>query len=164
MTRTSLQDFNCSLARTADIIGDKWTLLILRDVFFGVSTFSQFQKSLGVARNILADRLDKLVRHEVLEKVPTRPGVERFTYRLTERGEGLVPVLIAISQWGDEWVFGKGAEPLRFVDRERSEPIQTLCVQSRDGRRLTTADIRPTPGPAADERILKLFGNRSVST
>jgi DNA-binding HxlR family transcriptional regulator len=164
MTRTSLKAFNCSLARTADIIGDKWTLLILRDAFFGASTFSQFQKSLGVARNILADRLEKLVEHDVLEKVPTRPGVERYTYHLTERGQALVPVLIAITQWGDKWLFGEGAEPLRFIDREQGQPIRTVDVQSLDGRSLTATDIIPTPGPAADERILQASGNRSKST
>jgi DNA-binding HxlR family transcriptional regulator len=164
MTRTSLKEFNCSLARTADIIGDKWTLLILRDGFFGASTFSQFQKSLGVARNILADRLEKLVQNEVLVKVQTRPGVERYTYHLTERGQGLVPILIAFTQWGDKWVFGEGAEPLRFVDRKQGLPIRSVQVQSSDGRSLTPTDISPTPGPAADERILKAFGNRSKPT
>jgi DNA-binding HxlR family transcriptional regulator len=161
MTRTSLKSFNCSLARTVDIIGDKWTLLILRDAFFGASTFSQFQKSLGVARNILADRLEKLVAHEVLEKVQTRPGVERYTYHLTERGQALVPVLIAITQWGDKWVFGEGAEPLKFMDREQGEPIQTIAVRSRDGRSLRATDIIPAPGPAADQRTMKASGNRS---
>jgi len=163
MTRTSLKEFNCSLARTADIIGDKWTLLILRDAFFGASTFSQFQKSLGVARNILADRLEKLVQYEVLKKVQTRPGVERYSYHLTERGRGLVPVLVAITQWGDKWVFGEGSEPLRFIDREQGQPIRIMCVQSSDGRSLTSTDIQPTPGPSADERILNVFGNRSKS-
>jgi DNA-binding HxlR family transcriptional regulator len=161
MTRTSLKEFNCSLARTADIIGDKWTLLILRDAFFGASTFSQFQKSLGVARNILADRLEKLVQHEVLEKVQTRPGVERYGYHLTERGRALVPVLVSITQWGDTWIFGEGAEPLRFMDRQQGRPIQPIEVRSGDGRCLGAADIIPTPGPAADEQILRAFGPRS---
>lgn len=164
MTRTSLKAFNCSLARTADIIGDKWTLLILRDAFFGASTFSHFQKSLGVARNILADRLEKLVEHEVLEKVATRPGVERYTYHLTERGQALVPALIAITQWGDKWVFGEGAEPLQFIDREQGQPIRAMSVQSSDGRNITAKDIIAKPGPAADERVLKVLGNRSDAT
>jgi DNA-binding HxlR family transcriptional regulator len=162
MTRTSLRAFNCSLARTADIIGDKWTLLILRDAFFGASTFSQFQKSLGVARNILTDRLEKLVQHEVLEKVPTRPGVARYTYHLTERGLALVPVLISITQWGDKWVFGEGAEPLLFLDREQGKPICPIQVESRDGRNLTAADITPAHGPGADQRILTASLNRST--
>ena len=161
MTRTSLKEFNCSLARTADIIGDKWTLLILRDAFFGASTFSRFQQSLGVARNILADRLDKLVAYEVLEKVPTRPGVERYTYHLTERGQALMPILIAMTQWGDRWVFGEGAEPLVFVDREQGQPIRSIQVQSQDDRKLTARDIAANPGPAADKPIVQASLNRS---
>lgn len=157
MTRTSLKDFNCSLARTADIIGDKWTLLILRDAFFGASAFSQFQKSLGVARNILADRLEKLVEHQVLEKVQTRPGVERYSYHLTERGRALVPVLVSLTQWGDQWVFGEGHEPIRFLDRKTGQPVQALKVRSNDGRALCAADITVAPGPAADARILEAF-------
>lgn len=161
MTRTSLKEFNCSLARTADIIGDKWTLLILRDAFFGASTFSQFQKNLGVARNILADRLEKLVGHEVLEKVPTRPGVERYTYHLSERGQALVPILIAMTQWGDQWVFGEGAEPLLFVDRAQGRPIRPIQVRSQDDRQLTATDITANPGPAADRKIVQASLNRS---
>lgn len=129
------------MARTADIIGDKWTLLILRDAFFGGTTFSQFQKSLGVARNILSDRLEKLVEHDVLEKTPVRPGVERYHYQLTERGRDLVPVLIAITQWGDRWIFGEGNEPFQFFDKAGGEPILPVEVQSRSGKALTADDI-----------------------
>lgn len=141
MTRTSLKHFHCSMARTADIIGDKWTLLILRDAFFGGTSFSQFQKSLGVARNILSDRLEKLVDHGVLAKTPVRPGVERYTYELTERGRDLVPVLIAITQWGDRWIFGEGNEPFAFFDKASGEPIQQVEVQSSSGAALTADDI-----------------------
>lgn len=141
MTRTSLKHFHCSMARTADIIGDKWTLLILRDAFFGETTFSQFQKSLGVARNILSDRLEKLVEHGVLEKNPVRPGVERYTYELTERGRDLVPVLIAITQWGDRWIFGEGNEPFTFYDKADGKRILPVEVLSSAGKALNADDI-----------------------
>jgi DNA-binding HxlR family transcriptional regulator len=141
MTRTSFKDFPCSMARTADIIGDKWTLLILRDAFFGASTFSQFQKSLGVARNILSDRLDKLVQFGVLDKQPVRPGVERYTYTLTERGQDLTPVLIAITQWGDRWTFGEGKAPVQFYEKDSDTPIRAVEVQSSEGRPLRAQDI-----------------------
>lgn len=163
MTRTSLKEFNCSLARTADIIGDKWTLLILRDAFFGASAFSQFHKSLGVARNILADRLEKLVEHEILEKRQSRPGVARYTYHLTERGQALAPVLIAITQWGDEWIFGQGAEPLHFLDRKQGKPIQSVNVRSSNGQSLGAGDIYIAPGPGADQRIVQAFGTHTTS-
>ena len=145
MTRTSLKHFHCSMARTADILGDKWTLLILRDAFFGASTFSQFQKNLGVARNILTDRLEKLVEFGVLDKAPTRPGVERFTYSLSERGQDLAPVLVAMTQWGDRWIFGEGNEPFLFFDKDEDTPIRTVEVQSQEGRKLGAQDITARP-------------------
>lgn len=141
MTRTSLKHFPCSMARTADIIGDKWTLLILRDAFFGAHTFSEFQKSLGVARNVLTDRLEKLVAARVLEKRPTRPGVERYTYHLTERGHDLVPVLVSITQWGDRWLFGDDKGPVQFLDRASGKPIRPVEVQASNGETLCSQDI-----------------------
>lgn len=155
MTRTPFNDFNCSLARTADIIGDKWTLLILRDAFFGASTFSQFQKNLGVARNILTNRLDKLVSYQVLEKRQTRPGVDRYSYHLSERGLALMPVLIAMTQWGDRWVLGEGNEPVEFRDRKHGQAIAPIHVLSREGEPLDAMGIEIAPGPGADANILK---------
>jgi DNA-binding HxlR family transcriptional regulator len=155
MTRTPFNDFNCSLARTADIIGDKWTLLILRDAFFGATTFSQFQKNLGVARNILANRLDKLVSYQVMERRQSKPGVERYSYHLTERGLALVPVLVAMTQWGDSWVLGEGNEPIEFRDRNSGQKIAPLRVLSGKGEPLDTINIEVSPGPGADERIRK---------
>lgn len=151
MSRTSFQHFHCSLARVADIIGDKWTLLILRDAMFGLRSFSQFQKNLGVARNILADRLERLVEHGILEKAPIRPGVERYEYRLSASGKELLPILVAMLQWGDKWIFGNEGEPLRLIDREYGAPLQSVGVQARDGRYLKLEDLSfelgPNPGP-----------------
>jgi len=141
------------MARTADILGDKWTLLILRDAFFGTSTFSQFQKNLGVARNILTDRLEKLVEFGVLHKKPIRPGVERYEYTLTESGLDLTPVLIAMTQWGDRWIFGEGKEPFLFFDKNSDTPIQTVQVQSREGRTLQAEDITARPAPENHRKV-----------
>jgi DNA-binding HxlR family transcriptional regulator len=150
MTRTSLETFNCSLARSLEIVGDKWAMMIVRDAFYGVSTFSGFQRRLGIARNILADRLHSLVEHGILERAAARPDSERQAYRLTRQGRELFPVLVALTQWGDKWVLGPGKEPVRILDAETDAPIQPIAVQSRTGRYLEVNDVRFAPGPGAD--------------
>ena len=90
MSRTSLKDWPCAFARAADIIGDQWSLLILRDAFYGVNTWSGFQRSLKVARNVLADRLERLTDAGILERKPVRPGAQRYTYELTEAGHEFI--------------------------------------------------------------------------
>ena len=153
MTRTSMQDHNCSLARCIDIIGDKWTLLLIRDAFFGASSFSQFQRSLNIARNVLSNRLDTLVERDIFEKVQTKPNTERYTYHLTERGLALMQILLSIAQWGDEWISGKGCEPVQFIDNKLGQPIRKMKPVSADGRELNITEILATPGPGADQRI-----------
>ncbi len=157
MSRTSINHMRCSVAQAAEIIGDKWTMLILRDCFHGLKSFSHFQKNLGVARNILADRLDKLVSHGVLEKRATRPGVERYTYHLSEKGRALFPTIMALMQWGDEWVYDDDSIPVKIVDRQDGEPIELLEVRSADGRPLSLADVGFEPGPGADPALVRYY-------
>ena len=157
MTRTSLETFNCSLARALEILGDKWSMMIVRDAFYGVSTFSSFQRRLMIARNILTDRLQALVDHGVLEKVAARPDADRLVYRLTERGRDLFPVLVALVQWGDKWVLGPGNEPVRIVDAENGAPVQAVGVTARDGRYLEKRDVRFLAGPGANEATRAQF-------
>lgn len=147
MTRTSVKSMNCSIAQFAEIMGDRWSLLILRDAFVGVNTFSGFAKRLGVARNVLAERLENLVDHGIFERRRTRPEVERFTYELTPKGKALFPIGTAIMQWGDKWVFGSEGEPVRVLDRETGAPVQVVEVISRDGRMLELSDVQYAPGP-----------------
>ncbi len=158
MSRTSLSHMPCSLARTADILGDKWTLLILRDTFYGVSTFSDLRRNLGVAANVLSVRLERLMDEGILDKVAVRPGVERYRYHLTDKGKALFPVLIAMTQWGDKWIFGSEGEPVQFVDREHQAPVQDMAVQARDGRCLRPQDVTFRPGPSAHPRLMDVYG------
>lgn len=157
MTRTSLQDFNCSLARTVDIIGDKWMLLIIRDAFYGVQSFSEFQERLGLAKTVLSSRLQTLVDEDILKKVQTRPDVERYIYKLTPRGRDLFPVVVSLVQWGDRWVFGTGNEPVSILDKEQKAPIQPMGVQARSGAFLQPRDVSFAPGGGADDNTLALF-------
>ena len=159
MTRTSLQTHNCSMARTVDIIGDKWALMILRDAFYGFRTFSAFQTSLGIAKTVLSDRLQRLTEANVLEKIQTREGVDRSEYRLTTAGRDLFPVVIALVQWGDRWVFGPGREPMEILDRETGSPVLKVGVQARDGHQLTPRDVTFGPGPGATDETLAIFSS-----
>ena len=149
MTRKSLNHFNCSIAKTLDIIGDKWSMMIIRDAFFGVSSFSGFQTSLGIARNILSERLTHLVETGILEKRRTRPGVERFSYHLSERGRALMPLLVDLMQWGNTWITGQDNAPMILIERETGEPIQEMSIRSQDGRILSMPEIGVTLGPGA---------------
>lgn len=151
MTRTSLESFNCSLARSLDILGDKWAMLIIRDAFYGVSSFSSFLQRLGIARNVLTDRLNILVEGGVLERATARPDGERLVYRLTQQGRELFPVLVALTQWGDKWILGPGNEPVRILDADSGAPVQPVCVMSRDSRYLEVDAVTFVAGPGAND-------------
>src|SRR3954453_4732996 len=101
MLGNSYDDQVCSIARTLELIGERWTILIVRDAFLGVRRFDDFQRSLGIARNVLQNRLERLVEHEILERARYQERPERFEYRLTEKGLDLWPVLVSLISWGD---------------------------------------------------------------
>ena len=147
MKRKCLDTANCPIARTLDVIGDWWSLLIVRDAFLGKRRFSEFQKSLGLAKNILCVQLQKLVSHGVLTTGPTSDGSAYQEYRLTEKGHSLYLVLVALRQWGERNLFEKGELDLLLVDRETGQPVKALELRSQDGRLLGPADLR-TVSPA----------------
>ncbi len=142
MKRKCLDTANCPIARTLDVIGDWWSLLIVSDAFLGKRRFSEFQKSLGLAKNILCTRLRKLVSHGVLDACPASDGSAYQEYRLTEKGRSLYIVLVALRQWGERNLFEKGELDLLLVDRESGQPVKPLELRSQDGRLLGPADLR----------------------
>ncbi|WP_372572321.1 winged helix-turn-helix transcriptional regulator [Ruegeria jejuensis] len=152
MNTTPLQERDCSWARALHIFGDKWSILIIREAFAGVSKFSDFQRNIGLAKNILATRLDMLCEHEVMMRVPQREGSSRSAYVLTPKGQALFPIIVAIGQWGDKWIFGSKGEPVRIVDKETGSPVQPIAVFSHSGRHLNSSDVTMTAGPGASER------------
>ena len=152
MKRKSLEHFNCSWAQAAEAVGDKWSIMIIRDVFYGVKTFSAFVNNLGIAKNILTQRLEHLQKHGIIEKRPMGVGSNRYEYSLTEKGFGLFPAIVALGQWGDKWIFGEGKEPLIVVDLEKKEPLQMMQVQANDGRDLSLRDVTFVAGPSANEK------------
>ena len=126
---------NCSVARTLELVGERWTLLVVRDAFLGRRRFEEFQESLGIARNVLADRLAKLVEHGIFERVRYQERPERHEYRLTPKGRDLWHVLTALRQWGDRWAAPDGP-PLEMTHTACGHVVEAKPVCSRCGERL----------------------------
>lgn len=148
MERTSFVGMNCSVARTLEVIGDWWSLLIVREAFWGTRRFDDFQKHLGVSRNILTKRLQKLEADEILLRRPVSDAARRLEYVLTDRGRDLFPVLMALMQWGDRWQGGQRGAPV-VMHAPNGEPIAELRVRDTQGRVLAPREVRPQPGPGA---------------
>ncbi|WP_037913539.1 winged helix-turn-helix transcriptional regulator [Actinacidiphila yeochonensis] len=138
--RTRFDDSDCPVARSVDAIGDWWSLLIVRDAFDGSRRFGEFQRGLGVAKNILAARLRSLVAAGVLDTVPASDGSAYREYVLTPRGRGLFPVIVALRQWGEQNLFAPGEPHSELVDRGQGLPLRALEVRAADGRRLDADD------------------------
>ncbi|MFB7907141.1 winged helix-turn-helix transcriptional regulator [Kitasatospora sp. NPDC056076] len=140
--RTTHEESTCPVARPLDVVGDGWTLLIVRDAFDGLRRFGQFQKNLGLAKNILSARLTKLVANGVFELAPAADGSPYQEYLLTEKGRALFPVITALRQWGDDWFFVEGEPRARLVDRASGAPVAPVEVRSADGRPLGPDDAK----------------------
>jgi DNA-binding HxlR family transcriptional regulator len=138
--RTSHKDAACPVARPLDAIGDWWSLLIIRDAFDGLRRFGEFQKNLGLAKNILSARLRNLVEHGILDIVPASDGSVYQEYVLTEKGRGLFPLLVALRQWGEDYFFEPDEAHVLLVDRKRGLPVRRLELRAQDGRLLGPAD------------------------
>lgn len=156
--KTDLSELNCSLARTLEVVGDWWTLLIVRDAFLGVRRFGDFQRSLGIAKNILAARLERLAANDILR----RDGSEnRPVYHLTERGRALLPAMVALMQWGDRWVSAN--KPPVLVTDARGRPLAPVQLKS-DGNEVSAQTVRFHPGPGATARTRAFFSELSGSS
>ena len=140
--RTSLQGAECPVARSLDAIGDWWSLLIIRDAFDGICRFGEFQRNLGMAKNILAARLRTLVAHGIFQVVPASDGSAYQEYVLTEKGQGLFHLIIGLRQWGERFFYEEGEAHSQVVDRERRQPVQPLELRSADGRLLGPQDCQ----------------------
>ncbi len=150
MRRKSLSGAACPIARSLDVIGDWWSLLIVRDALRGMRRFSEFHKNLGVSKNILTRRLKTLVEQGILELTPASDGSAYQEYQLTEKGRGLFQVLVALGQWGQESLAAEGIQRMRLVDREHRQPVRKLEVRASDGRLLApgeTVMVRMEPPP-----------------
>ena len=153
--RTSFEHDDCPVARALDAIGDWWSILIIREALFGVSRFSEFQKKLGLAKNILAVRLRALVDQGILKTAPASDGSAYQEYLLTPKGHGTFPILVALRQWSEEFDARPEEIATILVDREKGRPVRKLELHAQDGRLLSEGDIALKRRPVAkqDRRV-----------
>ncbi|WP_434778940.1 winged helix-turn-helix transcriptional regulator [Neisseria sp. Ec49-e6-T10] len=130
----------CPVARALEVIGDKWTLMIIRDAFDGIKRFGEFQKNLGLAKNILSVRLKSLTSLGLLEILPASDGSAYKEYALTEKGRDLFPIIVVFRQWGEKYMFEVGEKLSILVDTKNSKPLNIIRVQSSTGMLITPQD------------------------
>jgi DNA-binding HxlR family transcriptional regulator len=130
----------CSLPAALEAMGERWSFLIIRAAFNGLHHFEEYQSALGIARNILANRLARLVEHGILARTPVPEDRRRIQYCLTPKGEALLPTMVALRQWGEVWETGSPAFPI-LVDQRDRRPIQPVAIHAEDGRVLTKAEL-----------------------
>jgi DNA-binding HxlR family transcriptional regulator len=152
MQRSSFREMNCSIGQSLEVVGEWWSLLIIRDAFLGVTRFDEFQERLGIARNVLNQRLSRLVDEGVFERVAYSERPPRFDYVLTEQGRDLWPVVVALRQWGDRWRAPDGP-PLQLVHRECGHITELVAVCAQCGDPVGPTDVSAVPGPGSPSTI-----------
>jgi DNA-binding HxlR family transcriptional regulator len=140
----------CPVARALDILGDRWALMIVRDAFDGIRRFGQFQESLGIARNILTDRLRQLTAAGILDMVPASDGSSYQEYVLTPKGNDLFPVIVMLRQWGERYLFVRGEKHSVLIDGTSGKPVPTITLRNIEGEPLV-----------ADQTWVRKVGARS---
>jgi DNA-binding HxlR family transcriptional regulator len=136
---------NCSVARSLAVVGERWTMLILREAFLGQRRFDDFQRNTGIARNILAARLRALVKHGIFQRVRRADRAGRVEYRLSDKGLDLYPVLVSLMRWGDQWLAGKDGPPLFLIHRGCGRTTQPAMVCTHCGAPLAAREMLAVP-------------------
>jgi DNA-binding HxlR family transcriptional regulator len=147
----SFAEMHCSIARTLDIIGDRWTPLVLRDIALGLSRFDAIHRDLGISRKVLAQRLQALVEHGVVSRTPYQDNPPRHDYALTEKGMDLAMVLVAIQSFGDKWVFGQAAAPMQWRHLACGQISSPVASCDHCGAQVRPGDAIPVRGPGFDD-------------
>jgi DNA-binding HxlR family transcriptional regulator len=145
--RTPFADWPCSIARSVDLLGDWWTPLVLRECYLGVRRFEDFQRNLGIGRNILTQRLGRLVEEGMLARRPYQERPARHEYVLTDKGRDFYPVLAAMQAWGDRWLAGAEGPPVVLHHRGCDHDMEAEVVCSHCGEPIGVRDVRARPGP-----------------
>jgi DNA-binding HxlR family transcriptional regulator len=139
--RTRFDEWPCPIARTTDLIGDWWTPIVLREAFFGCKRFEQFQERLGLSRATLTQRLNRLAREGLLERVVYQTRPARYEYRLTDKGRAFFDVLAAMWRWGEDWLFSARGAPVALIDRVTGEDLHPRVVDERTGKPIDLARL-----------------------
>jgi DNA-binding HxlR family transcriptional regulator len=153
----------CSIAQTLAVVGDRWTLLILRDAFLGTRRFEDFHRQLGVSRHRLTERLNKLVDTAVLEKMLYQQRPPRYEYRLTAKGLDLLPVMLTLSEWGNRWYADDAGAPVEYLHRSCNQLAKPVLSCSECGEPMTPATVLPQAGPALRQALAKAEGMFSAA-
>jgi DNA-binding HxlR family transcriptional regulator len=157
--RKSFAGMHCSVAQCLEVVGEWWSMLIIRDAFLGVTRFDDFQQRLGIARNILNQRLTRLVEEGVLDKVAYSEHPPRYDYRLTAKGRDLWPIITAMRQWGDKYAAPDGP-PLKVMHKKCGKVSQAVMTCSVCGEPLTARDVRAVPGPGDLDHLIQIDAAR----
>ena len=161
MKPKSFAGMRCSIAGALDMIGDRWTLLLVRDLSLGLSRYDEFRSSTGIPAATLAARLRHLEQSGLVERVPYQKQPPRDEYRLTAKGRDLWKVSVALREWGDRWdASGFGAPSVEMVDRETGRPLVLALIDPETGMAVSADRIRLRPGPGADESTARLLRRR----
>jgi len=147
MTRTDTSAWPCAIARTADLIGDGWTLLIMREASLGARRFEEFQRTLGVGRNILTLRLNALVDEGVLSRVRYQERPVRHEYRLTDKGRDVYPILAAMAAFGDKWLLGNDGPPVVLHHTTCDHDMHAVVTCSECAQPIDIRAVRARSGP-----------------
>lgn len=149
MTIQAFADLNCSIARPLSFLGERWSLLVIRDLFLGNTRFDEFQASLGIASNVLSQRLASLVEEGIVERRAYSEHPERFEYRLTEKGRDLQPVMQALREWGDRYTAGPAGPPVESVHDDCGKAFHVVPTCSQCGEVVERGHVHTRPGPGA---------------
>jgi DNA-binding HxlR family transcriptional regulator len=153
MRRTSFANWPCSIARTMDLLGDWWTPLVLREAYYGIRRFDEFQQALGIARNTLSDRLRRLVDEGLLEKQLYTTEPRRYEYLLTDKGRDFFGVIAAMTRWGDTWLSGESGPPVILHHESCGNDTHAEVVCAACGEALHSEDVTMQIGPGYPERL-----------
>jgi len=154
MRSKSFEGMTCSIAGVLDAVGDRWAMLILRDLSLGLSKYEELRKSTGVTHATLSDRLGHLEENELIERRQYQTGPDRYEYILTRRGWDIVLVIQALAQVGDKWaIAGDAGPPLRFINKNSGRPVKVALIDDKSGEVVRLRDVRPQAGPGADDLV-----------
>ena len=163
MAQTDFANMPCPVARSMAMLGERWAILLMREVYYGSSRFDEFEKHLGIAPNILSARLKNLVEHGLLEKVPAPGGGARQVYQLTEMGRDFFPVYVSLKAWADRWLSDEKGPPTVLEDKRDGKEIVAGKLTRADGSTITVDDLRVRPGPGASRHLHARFGAQAAA-